>query len=475
MKRSTRRSFLKAATLASAGVALHACGRARGDSSHDVVVLGAGMSGLAAARDLVRAGLDVMVLEARDRVGGRIHTLHEQAPHGLEIGAQMIHGTRAPTWALVKEFGLETRPLIEWSRWGFSPRTGFLKPDPVQQRAVMERLTEGYHHYRGGDISYQQFLDSLKMSEKDRDSVSEEALSWAAEPDEISLRAAIEDSATWEAYIDQNYQVVGGYDQIPKKMAESLGGRVRLSTVVTGVAWTPDGVLVTCEREGKSETLRARRAVVTLPIGILQTGRPAFTPELPAWKRRSIDALHMGRVVVVYLLFDDWFWRDPKTGRKGWSSRAGRISFWDPHPTGRGMPGLQGWITGSAAQELSDLGEKAGIQRALDWVEEALPRSGARRRLQWSYLRDWVRDPYALGCYSYTRPGGYGQRAILATPVRGVLYFAGEATENPPHYQTVHGAYNSGRRAAREILGGLGLDVIAARLGISPARLAARA
>ena len=483
MKRVTRRSFLKAASFGSAGVAFGAAAPTRAAAGaragvdarsgaaepsgagpvRDVVVLGAGMSGLAAARDLARAGLDVVLLEARDRVGGRIHTLHEQAPHGLEIGAQMIHGSRAYTWALVKEFGVETRPLPEWERWRFSPAAGFWKPDGARERSLAARLDQAYHAYRGDDISYQKFLDTLKLGEREIDSVTENALSWSAEPDEVSLRAAIEDSAAWDTYIDQNFQVVGGYDQIPRKMAETLGDRVRLSTVVRAVEWGRGEVAVTCEREGATDTVRARRAVVTLPIGILQTGKPAFSPDLPGWKRRAIDSLHMGRVVVVHMLFDDWFWRDPKTGRKGWRAHEGRVSFWDPHPLGHGMPALQGWITGRAAQELSDLGEKAGIARTLDWVEEALPKAGARKRLQWSYLRDWVRDPYALGCYSYTRPGGWPQRAVLATPVQNTLYFAGEATEPPPHYQTVHGAYDSGRRAAREILADLGVEVAASR------------
>lgn len=465
MKRITRRSFLKAASLASAGVAIGVSARARADAAHDVLVIGAGMSGLAAARDLARSGLDVVVLEARDRVGGRIHTLHEQAPHGLEVGAQMIHGSRAYTWPLVREFNVATRPLADWERWRLGAQGGFWKPDEARERALVARLGEAYHAYRGEDIPYQKFLDALNLTDREIDSATENALSWAAEPDEMSLRAAIEDSAAWETYLDQNFQIVGGYDQIPKKMAEGLGERVRLSSIVRSIEWGRAGVAVTAERAGVSETLRARRAVVTLPIGILQTGRPSFSPALPGWKRRSIDALHMGRVVVVHLLFDDWFWRDPKTGRKGWRAQAGRVSFWDPHPPGHGMPGLQGWITGRAAQELSDLGEKAGVERALDWIEEALPGSGARKRLRWSCLRDWIKDPYALGCYSYTRPGGCPERAVLATPVQETLYFAGEATEPPPHYQTVHGAYDSGRRAAREILADLGLEVAAGRRG----------
>src|SRR5262247_413854 len=100
MTRFTRRNFLKTTALAGAGAALQGCGRSLIQKAHDVVVIGAGMAGLTAARDMLAAGLDVVVLEARDRVGGRIHPLHEPAPHGVEVGAQMIHGSRAPTWEL---------------------------------------------------------------------------------------------------------------------------------------------------------------------------------------------------------------------------------------------------------------------------------------------------------------------------------------------------------------------------------------
>jgi monoamine oxidase len=95
----------------------------------------------------------------------------------------------------------------------------------------------------------------------------------------------------------------------------------------------------------------------------------------------------------------------------------------------------------------------------IDWIQAAFPGVDVRERLQWSNLRDWNSDPFALGAYSFARPGGYGQRYIYATPIEQTLHFAGESTAAPPHYQTVHGAYVSGRRAAREILSDLGMEV----------------
>jgi monoamine oxidase len=465
----SRRDFLKTASLAGAGAALYGCGGAARAAVHDVVVLGAGIAGLAAATDLARAGLDVVVVEARDRVGGRIQTLHQPAKHGIEIGAQMVHGSRATTWPLIRALGIEARPMVDWTTWTMLPGGRFRPPERVLQEKAREHLAEAYRQYRGDDISFKQFLDAGNFTSREQDAVAENALSWSAEADEVSLRAATEDEAAWESYFDRNYQVVGGYDQIPTRLATDLGDRVRLSSPAQAIAWGGGRVAVRCERDGRPETIEARRAVVTLPIGILQSGTVAFDPALPPWKVRAIDALRMGRVVVVHFLFDRKFWREGGTNIPGWQARAGRISFWDPHPVGTGEPVLLGWITGTAAQELSDLGQEAGLDRALSWVEEALPAAAARKRVRWSSLRDWVGDPWSRGSYSFTLPGGGGQRAVLATPVADRLYFAGEATEAAPHYQTVHGAYNTGRRAAREILAAEGLEVAVARAaGASP-------
>ncbi len=459
MNRITRRRFVKATSLVGAGTILHGCTLPVFRSVHDVAVIGAGMAGMTAARELIRAGLDVVVLEARERVGGRMETLEGPAPHGLEVGAQMIHGSRAPTWALIREFGMETRSLMDWTPWQWTPGGGFRQPSPEHLAAVQRRLDEAYHAYRGEDTSYQKLLDTLSLEEEDLAIVNEKAIGWSAEPDEISLQAAMEDSAAWDGYFDQNFQVIGGYSALARKMAGTLGDRVRLSSPVMSVEWRRGRALVNYEHQGTRESVEARRAVLTHPIGVLQARRPAFHPDLPAWKQRAIDALHMGRVVVIHLLFDDWFWRAPAgSGAVRWSEQGGRVLFWDPHPRGKGMPVLRVWVQGRVAQELSDLGEKASMDRVLGWMAREFPGSNAKGRLRWSVFRDWVRDPYSLGSYSYTRPGGASQRAVLAIPIDDTLHFAGEATQAPPHYQTVHGAYMSGLRAAREILGSLGVD-----------------
>jgi len=453
-RRVTRRTFLASGSMASAGALL--APRQPSPRVHDVVVLGAGMAGLTAARRLAKAGLDVVVLEARDRVGGRMHTLTDPTPHGIEVGAQVVHGSRADTWELLRELGTETRPIGGARRsMSWSKDRGFYKRDYKHYGQVVERIAAEFSEYRGGDMSYEAFLEKIGLTTEERELVADEALGWASEPDEISLRSVMEDNPTWEAYLDVNYQVVGGYSGVAAKMAEELDGKIYLSSVIDSIEWKRGNVRINVTREGRSETVHAERAVVTLPIGVLQTGKPSFSPALPEWKRKSIDALRMGRVVVAHFLFDRYFWREQEI--RGFMARAGRISIYDPHPDESGMPVLMGWIDGTAAQELSNLGIEDGKARVLEWIDTAFADVDVKKHLKWSNLRDWIADPYSLGCYSFTRPGGKGQRAVLATPIEESLYFAGEATVEPPHYQTVHGAYRSGKRAAREILAGLGM------------------
>jgi monoamine oxidase len=275
-KRPDRREFLASAALAGAAVTLHGCSLPA-SPPFDVAVIGAGMAGLAAARDLSRAGLDIVVLEARDRAGGRMESLEGPAPHGLEIGAQMIHGSRAPIWPLLRELGIEARPLDQWTRWQWTPAGGFRRPGTEHGAALRARLEEAYHAYRGEDIPYGKFLETLSIPQEDLGLVNENALSWSAEPEEISLQAAMEDQAAWEAYLDTNYQVIGGYATLAGKMAGPLGDRVRLSCPVTGIDWRRGRVRLSCVRSGREERVHARRLLVTCRLA---SGRLAADPDL---------------------------------------------------------------------------------------------------------------------------------------------------------------------------------------------------
>lgn len=371
----------------------------------------------------------------------------------------MIHGSKAPSWELIREFGLQTRPIGDDPNWQSLPMRPNLEPRvPTAEfvkplMASIERAQSS-----GADRSFSEFLETLWLSPADRELVYSEALSWSAEPSKLSTRAVIQDGKAWDAWWDEDYQIIGGYGQLVDKLAAELKGGIQLASEVTELFWSPGIAGVGYRYRGTETTLTCRQLIVTLPIGVLRGGGVTVTPALPEKTQRAIDSLDMGQVVVVPMIFKKPFWNKSFPGAGLWTSPAGRQQFWIPQPAASGHVGIQGLFAGSAAQELSDLGKDAAFARVLRWLEEASGESNLADQLSWYHVEDWVANPYTKGSYSVTSPGGHGLRKELTLPVGGTLYFAGEATAPPPHYQTVHGAYMSGKRVARQVIDQLGVN-----------------
>jgi monoamine oxidase len=462
----TRREALKRSAALGAATLL-GTGRAGAApaADYDVVIIGAGIAGMTAARQLSRAdrGLKVLVLEAQDRVGGRLLTLHDRQAglpaHGVEVGAQLIHGSGAPTWELVREFEMEARGLSDAQQaqplWpaveSRVPEAGVVKP-------LMAAAARAFAAYTGADLPFNEFAATLPLDDAERELLYSESLSWSAEPDRLSTRAVIADGAAWDSYHDQDFQIVGGYGGLAARLADDLEGRIQLESKVSELFWSPGIAGVGYRYRGTRASLTCRRLIVTLPLGVLKSGQIEIAPELPGEMREAIDSLEMGQVVVVPMLFSEPFWKTRFSGPGEWTDPAGRRQFWIPHAPGQGGTAIQGWFQGSAAAELSALGEDRGIARVIRWLEAASGEHGLVEKLNWYHFQDWVTNPYTLGSYSITCPDGHGRRQALAQPVFDTLYFAGEATAPPPHYQTVHGAYMSGKRAAGQVLAALKLD-----------------
>jgi monoamine oxidase len=450
-----RRDILKMA-VAAGGLSLLGSQPARPavGADYDVVIVGAGVAGMTAAQLLSKAGpgLKVLVLEARDRVGGRLLTLREPEvlpSHGVEVGAQFIHGSQAPSWELIKRYDIATRPRVPDGEARFRFLDGS-QPDWDRLEALHREAGEALASEIGPDVSYRDFLETLVEDPREREMMYTEALSWSAEPDRISARAVIKDGALWNDWHDQDFQVIGGYSSLAERMAAEIEGRIQLQSQVTDIFYRPGLAGVRYNYGGTTTALTCRQLIITIPIGVLQGGSVQIQPPVPANTQRAIDSLEMGQAVVVPMIFTEPFWgADAAPG--AWADFADRVSFYFPHPLQAGGNGVLGWFTGAAAQELSALGPEAGLARVLYWLQEASGQQGIADNLAWYHFKDWVTDPYTLGSYSITRPGGHGQRQVLTEPVVDTLYFAGEATAPPPHYQTVHGAYLSGKRVAQQV------------------------
>ncbi|HKG95260.1 MAG TPA: NAD(P)/FAD-dependent oxidoreductase [Gemmatimonadaceae bacterium] len=448
---------------------------------HDVIVIGAGVAGLSAARELRRAGARVLVLEARDRVGGRIHTHRDpdRLAVPVELGAEFIHGGAPETMALADEAGLVAcdiageRFLVQGR--GSARRLEQLD-DAFWQR--IGRILGRLDPEREPDRSFAAFLRAEAGAErlaKDRRLARDFVQGFhAADARRVSERALADGGNPAE---DEEEQRIGrfldGYDRVPAWLARDLGrGALRLGTVVRRVVWRRGEVMV--EARGlaagsRTQRFRARAAVVTLPLGVLQARPPAagavaFDPPLPAATRQAIAGLAMGPVVRVTFAFRERFWEDDSLlGRRGEGGRLARMSFlhthdrdlpvwWTAYPAR--APLLVGWVGGPAAARLARLGRRALEARALGALARQL---GVRRArlaplVAGCWTHDWMRDPYSRGAYSYALVGSSDAAAELARPVERTLYFAGEAADPEGRTGTVEGALATGKRAAGETL-----------------------
>jgi monoamine oxidase len=459
-----------ATTSASAGASAGAGAGGGADSGMDseVVIIGAGVAGLAAARRLNDGGIAAIVLEARDRVGGRIFSERvEGSDLAVELGAEFCHGRPPEIFEL---FSADEQP-VEMQGESWCMRDG--------QLADCSGLWEGVDAIFGRvkksarDRSFQQFLDEDCRdcdAEARRQAAAYVEGFHAAAPDRKSLNALADELAAEEQIDgDRAFRFQHGYDAVPRRLLEGATRRapaaaLKLNREVTAVHWGGDGVEVETRGEADGSRFHARAAIVTLPLSLLQfslseagsEGVPRFEPALMA-KQDALERLAMGRVQRVTLRFSEPPWRE-LSRRRGNGGQAPGFIFSDPKeklpfPTWwTSSPADAAQITGWAAGSRSDaLGHDAEsrIEAALATLARLfeIPLGELRRLLTFRGQHDWQSDPFARGAYSYATVGGENAARELARPLPP-LFFAGEATEFSGHNATVHGAIKSGYRAA---------------------------
>jgi monoamine oxidase len=449
------------------------------NDSADVLVIGAGVAGLAAARDLCAAGLRVTVLEARDRIGGRVHTLRDGSMSlPVELGAEFVHGMPRETWEVIDAAGLAACEVTDTHWWEEGGALARLDDFWSQLEEVMTRIDPA-----GGDRSFREFLDECCRDERSR-RAKPLATSYvegfhAARTERASVLALSEAERASEAVEgNRQFRILNGYDNLPRFLLAGLAPRraqVRLNTVVTEVNWGRGRVEVSARtRAGHTlEPFTAGRAVVTLPLGVLKEpadseGGVRFSPELDG-KRAAARRLEVGHVMKVTMRFRERFWESsqlPAAPRGDSLSQLGFLhsadewvqTWWGLMPVR--APVLTAWAGGPAAEKLSHRGEGFVIERAAEALTRLLGVEGARIEslLEASYVHDWQADPFTRGAYSYVPVGGLDAPAALAEPVDDTLFFAGEATDTEGRGGTVHGALATGRRAAAEVIEGWGIQ-----------------
>jgi monoamine oxidase len=472
------------------------------NNNPSVIVIGAGVSGLAAAARLAESGVSVTILEARDRIGGRVFTRRDAAtPIPIELGAEFIHGMAPEIFEALKQMnasdGAGAITEVAGDSWcvtdGRLAECGFFE----QVDEILKKMDGG-----SPDESFLEFLERCFPRPQDDQTKDEHATNDRANDDpelERAKRRAIGYVSGFNAadpalvgvhwLVQQmeaeeriqghrSFRLVNGYSELIdyfRRWLESAGVSMRTEAVVERVQWRRGRADVTWRRGDGSDSslssqlVSAARVLITVPLGVLKApvgerGAIEFAPALPAPKIGALERIEMGTAMRVVLRFRRRFWqtiaastssRDKKTlGGMGFlfSDDEWFPTWWTTEP--RKSPIITGWAPFRAGARLSRQNESFVIDHCLSSLGGLLQVNPAQLREEFeaAYFHDWQNDPFSRGAYSYGKVGAVEAQQGLGAPLEDTLFFAGEATDVSGNNGTVHGAIASGQRAAAEIL-----------------------
>lgn len=442
----------------------------------DCVVVGAGLAGLAAATTLAQGGRDVVVLEARDRVGGRVETIVEQDA-ALEMGGQWISPSHEQVLGLVEQYGLE---LLDPADGSIVVRVGGASRRVPTSNEIEDNLSPFEMADLGqGLLRFRRLAERVAKDAAWVDAngtwLGQQVDTWAhgnlrtpggrewfarvfdaamgAPSDSMSLLEGlrrVDNGVDMESLIAVNggarqQRIAGGAAQLCERLAEGLEGRIRLGQQVVKVVQDGDTVSVTT---ADGDTVQARQVVLTLPPKLVQ--RLEFVPALPSWRQEAADKIPAGNVIKAALVYDEpWWKREGMSGQLGSDEGAMRVIFDNSDEGGRGV--LMGFFEGG---EASGIGKRSDFLRRRAMEETVRAAFGEGHPEALAYVdRDWSAEPFTGGCHgAHFAPGVWSSQGPTLAQAEGRVHFAG--SEYARKYNGyMEGALRSGREVAQALLG----------------------
>lgn len=410
----------------------------------DVVVIGAGSAGIAAARTLMAKGKSVVVVEGAARIGGRAYTESDTFGVPFDHGCFNVMGPSNFAYLdEAKKAGFDLYNLKNAGEAVFVNDQRATGSDRAEYNAAWREIDIALTNAgrAGSDISAAEALsaDVTNMRFSGLCQTWMGAMDFAVDFDEL----AVQDWWNYEDTPTQN-MVKQGYGTLVSRMGQNLP--IKLNTPATHIDWSGDGVAV----ETPAGTIRAKACIITVSPGVLSAGSIKFTPELPVWKQEAIGNMRMGLLAKVALQFD---------GERFGLANNHWLSYLVPNEMPAqacyfltwpfGFDIMVGFVGGQFGWELSGAGPDAAIDFALGELVKMVG-SDARKHFVKGTLTGWAENPWTYGAYAAAIPGSYGARAALARPIADRVFFAGEAVSEG-YIQLCSGAYMSGESVAQDV------------------------
>lgn len=399
----------------------------------DVIVVGAGIAGLACASQLSEAGVRAVVLEATNRIGGRIWT-DTVAQTIVERGAEFIHGDTASVWRVINKAGIKTQKQ-KVSRVVISNQyedvTDSLLP-------VYERAVQTIQSYSGAETTVADFINQMEVPDTLKRILKRKYEDYeSGSSTEISLKQTVK-LANLASNGSGNFFVKDGYRKLIKTLVAK--SNIELNSPVTTISSTNGRMLV----ETSKKLHRSRVVVVTSSIGVLRSDSIQFSPSLPPYFSNALNNFGFGNIVKLNLVFKRSVFQDRLAIDNNYAS-------WWPRNFGN-HTGMVCFVGGERANELGVLSWRQVLSDALTILSRTVGRDVSTEVLDF-VVDDWSKKPTFKGAYTFPTQKFLGVQKILAEPYfNGGLYFAGEALNTKGHHATVHGAYESGIETAEKIL-----------------------